>query len=95
MLSAQTEAATSILQLDLTANDPNAPPVLAYSSLVAANVSTGKSDESRQTFQLNPAGNVTGGVPIDDRQWLEFHGKNSVYLLVSNDRTDDRDGPTF
>ncbi|HEY7783308.1 MAG TPA: post-COAP-1 domain-containing protein [Pyrinomonadaceae bacterium] len=62
-------------------NDPAAPPVLAYSSLVAANISTGKSLDSGQTFQLNPLGNATGGVPVDDRQWLEFYGKNTVYLL--------------
>lgn len=69
------------LAVGFDANDPNAPPVLAYSSLVAANISTGKSTNRGETFQLNPAGNVTGGVPVDDRQWLEFHGKNSVYLL--------------
>ncbi|HEY8411390.1 MAG TPA: post-COAP-1 domain-containing protein [Pyrinomonadaceae bacterium] len=62
-------------------NDATAPPVLAYSSLVAANVSTGKSTDRGQTFQLNPAGNVTGGAPVDDRQWLEFQGKNTVYMI--------------
>ena len=61
--------------------DPSSPPVLAYSSLVAANISTGKSTNAGQTFQLNPAGNVTGGVAVDDRQWLEFQGKNTVYML--------------
>lgn len=62
-------------------NQPGAPPVLAYSSLVAANISTGKSTDKGETFQLNPLGNATGGVPVDDRQWLEFYGKNTVYLL--------------
>ncbi|MDQ3687578.1 MAG: glycoside hydrolase [Acidobacteriota bacterium] len=57
------------------------PPVLAYSSLVAANISTGKSTNKGQSFQLNPLGNVTGGAPGDDRQWNEFHGNNTVYLL--------------
>ncbi len=61
--------------------DPDAPPTLAYSSLVAANISTGRSTDRGETFQLNPAGNVTGGVPGDDRQWLEFFGPNEVYLL--------------
>lgn len=56
------------------------PPILAYSSLVAANISTGKSGDRGQTFNLNPLGNVTGGAPGDDRQWLEFHGSNNVYL---------------
>lgn len=69
------------LAVGFDSNDPTAPPVLAYSSLVAANISTGKSINRGQTFQLNPAGNATGGVPVDDRQWLEFHGKNTVYLL--------------
>jgi len=69
------------LAVGFDTNDPNAPPVLAYSSLVAANISTGKSTNRGETFQLNPAGNATGGVPVDDRQWVEFHGKNSVYLL--------------
>ena len=59
----------------------SAPAILAYSSLVAANISTGKSADRGQTFMLNPLGNVTGGVPGDDRQWLEFHGSNNVYLL--------------
>jgi hypothetical protein len=62
-------------------NDPASPPVLAYSSLVAANISTGKSLDRGQTFQLNPAGNASGGIPTDDRQWLEFYGKNTVYML--------------
>jgi hypothetical protein len=57
------------------------PPTLAYSSLVAANISTGKSTDRGITFQLNPLGNATGGAPGDDRQWLEFHGSNNVYLL--------------
>ena len=69
------------LAVGFDTNDLSAPPVLAYSSLVAANISTGKSTNRGQTFQLNPAGNATGGVPVDDRQWLEFHGKNTVYLL--------------
>jgi hypothetical protein len=60
---------------------PGKPPTLAYSSLVAANISTGKSEDKGQTFQLNPLGNVTGGLPGDDRQWLEFVGKDQVYLL--------------
>jgi len=69
------------LAVGFDSNDPNAPPVLAYSSLVAANISTGKSLDRGQTFQLNPAGNVTGGIPVDDRQWLEFYGKNTVYMM--------------
>ncbi|MEO7658430.1 MAG: post-COAP-1 domain-containing protein [Pyrinomonadaceae bacterium] len=57
------------------------PPTLAYSSLVAANISVGKSTDKGQTFQLNPLGNLTGGAPGDDRQWHEFLGGDKVYLL--------------
>jgi uncharacterized repeat protein (TIGR01451 family) len=57
------------------------PPTLAYSSLVLSNISVGKSTDRGQTFQLNPAGNLSGGAPVDDRQWNEFYGQNSVYLL--------------
>jgi uncharacterized repeat protein (TIGR01451 family) len=57
------------------------PPVLAFSSLVLANVSVGKSTDKGVTFQRNPLGNVPGGAPIDDRQWNEFLGRNTVYLL--------------
>ena len=69
------------LAVGFDSNNPEAPPVLAYSSLVAANISTGKSTDRGETFQLNPAGNATGGIPVDDRQWLEFYGKNTVYML--------------
>ncbi len=57
----------------------NNPPTLAYSSLVAANISTGKSTDKGLSYQLNPVGNVAG-VPVDDRQWLEALGPNTVYL---------------
>lgn len=71
-------------------------PILAYSSLVAANLSTGTTANPNKTtgaagkpsdpdampnYQLNPVGNSAGGAPVDDRQWMEFFGKNSVYLL--------------
>jgi hypothetical protein len=59
----------------------NNPPTLATSSLVAANVSTQRSTDTGQTFTPNPGGNVTGGVPVDDRQWEEFYGKDTVYML--------------
>ena len=54
------------------------PPILATSSLVAANVSVQRSTDRGETFTNNPAGNTT--VPVDDRQWMEFLGTNSVYL---------------
>lgn len=56
-------------------------PVLAYSSLTLANIPTGRSRDRGVTFELNSSGNLTGGPPGDDRQWHEFLGQNSVYLL--------------
>src|SRR3984893_5258339 len=61
-------------------NPPN-PPILAFSSLVASSISVGNSTDRGQNFVLNPLGNVPGGAPVDDRQWLEFFGNNSVYLF--------------
>lgn len=61
-------------------NNPTNPATLAYSSLVAANISTGKSNDRAATYMLNPVGSTTGGVPIDDRQWNEFFGSSIVYL---------------
>ena len=58
-----------------------AAPTLAFSSLIAANISTGLSIDRAQSYTRNPAGNVTGGIPADDRQWEEFLGSTSVYLL--------------
>ena len=60
---------------------PGSPPYLAFSSLTAANISAARSSDRGATFTKNPAGNVTGGIPADDRQWMEFYGNNSVYLL--------------
>ena len=57
------------------------PPTLAFSSLVLSNISVGKSTDKGVTFTRNPLGNVPGGAPIDDRQWQEFYGQSSVYLL--------------
>lgn len=59
----------------------NNPPTLSYTSLIAANMSTGNSTDRANTYNRNPLGNVTGGVPGDDRQWEEFHGQNVVYLF--------------
>jgi len=60
---------------------PGSPPYLAYTSLVIGNISSQRSTDRGVTFVKNPAGNVSGGVPGDDRQWLEFFGKDQVYLL--------------
>jgi hypothetical protein len=56
-------------------------PTLAFSSLIAANISTGQSFDLAESYSRNTAGNVTGGIPADDRQWEEFLGESSVYLL--------------
>ena len=56
-------------------------PTLALSSLAAANISTGVSMDLGKTFAKNPAGNSTGGVSADDREWEEFLGANTVYML--------------
>ena len=55
-------------------------PTLNFSSLVLANISTGRSRDRAETYEKNPGGNSTGGVSVDDRQWQEFLGANSVYL---------------
>src|SRR5207237_3484953 len=57
------------------------PPSLACPSLGLPNISVGKSIDKGVTFTNNPLGNVPGGAPIDDRQWQEFYGQSSVYLL--------------
>ncbi len=61
--------------------DPNAPPTLAFTSLALANISVAKSTDRGITFQKNPAGNITGGIPGDDRQWFEAVGSNNVYIF--------------
>jgi hypothetical protein len=77
-------------------------PTLAFSSLIAANVSTGTSIDRGDSFQKNPAGNGTGGVIVDDRQWEEFLGNTSVYLwyrtlqpAVTQVQRSDDGGKTF
>jgi hypothetical protein len=54
------------------------PPLLATSSLVAANVSVQRSTDRGETLTNNPTGNTT--VQVDDRQWMEFLGDHTVYL---------------
>lgn len=63
------------------AGPERAIPFLAYSSLTLANISSGLTRDRGVTFELNPTGNLTGGPPGDDRQWHEFLGSDSVYLL--------------
>ena len=61
---------------------PNrAYPTLAFSSLIVANLSTGNSNDRAITYNRNPAGNLPGGPAADDRQWHEFLGSSTVYML--------------
>ncbi|MBV9656762.1 MAG: hypothetical protein JO295_01505 [Verrucomicrobia bacterium] len=64
----------------------NAQPdaVLAYASLTAANVTYGRSLDRGQTFQFYDAGNLTAGVPVNDRQWMGFLNDHTVYLEYRN-----------
>ena len=59
----------------------NDPPTLASSSLVVGNISTQRSTDRGASFAKNVLGNATGGIPADDRQWLAFYGKDTVYML--------------
>ena len=56
-------------------------PILAFSSLIAANLSTGNSVNKADAYNLNPLGNATGGVEGDDRQWMAAFGTDTFYLL--------------
>jgi hypothetical protein len=55
-----------------------APPVLATTSLLAANITSQQSLDRGNTFARNPAGNIL--IPEDDRPWMEFLGDHVVYL---------------
>jgi hypothetical protein len=57
---------------------PDADPTVAFTSLLAANISAQRSNDRAETYDRNPAGNHT--VPVDDRQWNEFFGGDVVYL---------------
>lgn len=61
-----------------TGAPPDADPAVATSSLVAANVSSQRSSDRAENYDRNPAGNTI--VPVDDRQWQEFFGGDTVYL---------------
>lgn len=67
-----------VVSFGLPAN--RAFPTVAFTSLALANISTGVSHDRGVSFQRNPAGNGTGGIPVDDREWQEFLGTNTVYL---------------
>jgi hypothetical protein len=56
-------------------------PILAYSSLIVANLSTGNSINRADSYNLNPVGNLMGGVGGDDREWMAAYGTDTFYLL--------------
>ncbi len=56
-------------------------PILAFTSLAVANISSAISTDRGVTWTRNHTGNISGGAPVDDRQWLEFYGANTVYLI--------------
>src|SRR3981189_1598324 len=64
----------------------NTPPTLAATSLTAANISAQRSTNRGVSFMKNPAGNVTGGVPVDDRQWLAFYGPHIISFFFRTPR---------
>ncbi|PZR71332.1 MAG: hypothetical protein DLM73_16160 [Chthoniobacterales bacterium] len=77
-------------------------PTVAFSSLIAANISTGISTDRAVSFQKNPAGNGTGGIIVDDREWEEFLGNTTVYMwyrtlqpAVTQVQRSDDGGKTF
>jgi hypothetical protein len=59
-------------------------PALAMSSLTAANVTAFRSLDLGQTFTKNVVNNALGGVPVNDRQWMQFYGDHDVYLEYRN-----------
>jgi hypothetical protein len=58
------------------------------SSLLLANIPTQKSTDRGVTIQRNPAGSATSGVPVDDRQWNEFHGNEHGLHALPHGRAD-------
>ena len=68
----------------VTQNQEVGAPVLAYSSLTAANLTLGTSLDRGQTFAFNPVGNIIGGVPVNDREWLGFFNDHVVYQVYRN-----------
>jgi len=61
-----------------SAQNPAGPPTLATTSLAAADISSQRSLDRGDSFMRNPDANIT--VPVDDRNWMEFYGGDTVYL---------------
>ena len=59
-------------------NPASAVPNLTAVSLVAANISSSRSQDRGVTFMKDPAASV---IPADDRQWLEALGGDVEFLL--------------
>ncbi len=63
---------------------PTDAPVLAFSSLLAANIPTARITNQGKDIRLNPAGNAVGGVPVNDREWQEAFGSQVFFLEYRN-----------
>jgi hypothetical protein len=57
---------------------PGATPTLSMVSLTLANITSASSSDRGNNW--TPANPVAATVPIDDRQWIEAYGQNTVYL---------------
>jgi hypothetical protein len=57
---------------------PGATPTLSMVSLTLANITSAASFNRGNTW--TPANPVAATVPLDDRQWIEAYGPNTVYL---------------
>jgi len=62
----------------LPGNPFSTVPNLTAVSLVAANISSSRSQDRGVTFQKDPAASA---IPADDRQWIEALGGDVVFLL--------------
>ena len=54
------------------------PPILSMVSLTLANITSSSSTDRGNNW--TPAVSVSATVPLDDRQWIEAFGTNTVYL---------------
>jgi hypothetical protein len=67
--------------IDIAVSFPAAPtdtPIVTIVSLAAAEISSAVSTNRGADFTLSPAVAIA---PVDDRQWIEAYGPNTVYML--------------
>ncbi len=63
---------------------PTDAPLLAFTSLLAADITSARISNKGLTIELNPLGNTVGGVPVNDREWQEAYGSNVFFLEYRN-----------